>query len=202
MKTILVSTVLIAMQAAVIPVATPAPSPASSTTVDGPQFSAAGLLVKPADYRQWPLVGTGLGMAYGPLRNTPSGRPAFTNVFVNPASYRAFLQTGAWPDSTLFILEVRDSVQVNNATTGGNGYFQGEITGVEAEVKDSRRFTGKWAFFNLSGESAGTQIPATASCYSCHSTNTAVDNTFVQFYPVLRDVAREKGTFRQPPGEF
>ncbi|MEJ0098729.1 MAG: hypothetical protein WDO12_02885 [Pseudomonadota bacterium] len=51
-------------------------------------------------------------------------------------------------------------------------------------MQDGRRFTGKWAFFNLGGESAGTQIPTTASCHACHSTHTAVDNTFVQFYPV------------------
>jgi hypothetical protein len=39
-------------------------------------------------------------------------------------------------------------------------------------------------------------LPTTASCYACHSTNGAVDNTFVQFYPTLLDVAREKGTLR------
>jgi hypothetical protein len=29
-----------------------------------------------------------------------------------------------------------------------------------------------------------------------------VENTFVQFYPVLRDVAREKGTLKDVPAEF
>jgi hypothetical protein len=166
------------------------------------QFTADGKLMMPANYRQWPLVGTGLGMAYGPLRQAAGARPPFTNVFVNPASYRAFLQSGAWPDGTLFLLEVRESLPVANATNGANGYFQGGILGIEAEVKDARRFPAKWAFFNLGKEGAGEQIPATASCYSCHAGNAAVENTFVQYYPVLREVASEKGTLRQVPEQF
>jgi hypothetical protein len=175
---------------------------AAPVDADGPQFAADGKLLAPANYRQWPLVGTGLGMAYGPLRQTPSGRPPFTNVFVNPASYRAFLQSGAWPDGTLFVLEVRESLPVANSASGANGYFQGTITGIEAQVKDARRFPGKWAFFNLGKASAGEQIPATASCYSCHAANAAVDNTFVQFYPELREVAGTKGTMKQVPEQF
>lgn len=166
------------------------------------QITAEGKLVTPAGYRQWPLIGTGLGMAYGPLRQAPNGRPPFTNVFVNPTSYRAFLQTGKWPDGSLFVLEVRESIPVGNSASGANGYFQGEITGIEAEVKDSRRFAGQWAFFNLGKGTEGTQIATTASCYSCHAANAAVENTFVQFYPVLRDVASAKGTLRKVPEQF
>ena len=33
-----------------------------------------------------------------------------------------------------------------------------------------------------------------ATCYSCHPANGAVDNTFVQFYPTLLAIAKEKGT--------
>jgi hypothetical protein len=178
--------------------------PAAAPPAAGPdfQFDTEGRLLTPASYREWPLVGTGLGMAYGPLRQTPNGTPPFTNVFVNPASYRAFMQTGSWPDRTLFILEVRASLQVNNAASGANGWFQGEITGIEAELKDATRFPGKWGFFNLGKSSAGALIPTTASCYSCHATNAAVENTFVQFYPALREVARANGTLRQAPEQF
>jgi hypothetical protein len=37
-------------------------------------------------------------------------------------------------------------------------------------------------------------IPRDASCYSCHAASTAVDHTFVQFYPTLLPIARAKGT--------
>lgn len=170
---------------------------------DGARYTADGQLTKPENYRQWVLIGTGLGMAYGPLRQTRNGKPPFTNVFVNPSSYRAFLQTGAWPDKTVFILEGRASVPVNNSESGANGYFQGEVVGLEAEVKDESRFPGKWGFFAMSvSRPSGVQIPETASCYSCHAKNAAVENTFVQFYPVLRDVAKEKGTLKNAPQSF
>ena len=64
----------------------------------GPQFTASGELQRPADYRSWVFVTSGLGMTYGPNAPAP-GQPApFSNVFVNPASYRAFLTSGRWPD--------------------------------------------------------------------------------------------------------
>ena len=55
--------------------------------------------------------------------------------------------------------------KLHRSDTGNNGYFQGDIVGIEAEVKDEKRFPGKWAFFNLgvTGES-GEEIPKTASC--------------------------------------
>jgi hypothetical protein len=172
---------------------------AAESSGDGPRYTATGELLRPENYREWALIGTGVGMLYGPARDqVPSGNRAFTNVFVNPSSYRAFLQSGAWPDKTLFILEIRRSEVVNQAKAGANGLFQGELIAIEAEVKDERRFPGKWAFFNLSTqERAGPQIPTSASCYSCHAQNAAVENTFAQFYPVLRDVAKQKGTFRK-----
>jgi hypothetical protein len=187
----------VAMMAASIPAA------ADESAADGARYTDDGQLIKPENYRQWVLIGTGLGMAYGPLRQTANSKPPFTNVFVNPSAYRAFLQTGAWPDKTVFILEGRASVPVNNSESGANGYFQGEILGIEAEVKDESRFPGKWAFFAMNASRpTGAKIPDSASCYSCHAKNAAVDNTFVQFYPVLRDVAKDKGTMKPVPESF
>jgi len=64
---------------------------------------------------------------------------------------------------------------------------------VEAEVKDTARLGG-WAFFAIGTGTSGKQIPKTAGCYTCHAQKGAVDNTFVQFYPTLLAVAKEKGT--------
>jgi hypothetical protein len=176
---------------------------AETKGIDGPEYDAQGKLIRPANYREWVNIGTGIGMVYGPLRDKAGGNQAFTNVFVNPSSYRAFLTNGAWPDKTLFVLEIRHSTTVNNSTTGNNGRFQGDVMGIEAHVKDESRFETGWAFFNLSlRESSGSMIPTTASCYSCHATNAAVDNTFVQFYPELRDVAKKHGTFKAVPEVF
>lgn len=171
---------------------------ASDRPDDIASFTAEGKLIRPDNYREWMLIGTGLGMVYGPVRDRlPSGSRPFTNVFVNPSSYRAFLSTGRWPDGTIFVLEIRGSVAVNKAPKGANGLYQGELLGIEAEVKDEARFAGGWGFFGLDvSEPSGERIAETASCYSCHAKNGAVENTFVQFYPVLRDVAKEKGTLK------
>jgi hypothetical protein len=167
------------------------------------RYNDAGQLIKPENYREWVTIGTGLNMAYGPPLQAASATPPFTNVFVSPAAYQSFLQTGGWPDRTVFILEIRASVPVNAVKNGNNGYFQGDILGIEAEVKDGKRFPGKWGFFGF-GRTAitGQEIPATAACYSCHLKNAAVENTFVQFYPVLREVAKEKGTFKKVAESF
>ena len=33
-------------------------------------------------------------------------------------------------------------------------------------------------------------------CYTCHADNTAVEQTFVQFYPELMEVAKKMGTVK------
>jgi Cytochrome P460 len=160
-------------------------------------YTAEGELIKPERYREWVTIGSGLNMAYGPLREAANGRPVFTNVFVAPEMYREFMQSGKWPERAVFVLEVRTANAVNKSASGNNGYFQGELLGIEAEVKDSKRFETGWGFFGLSAARAsGALIPTGASCYSCHKANAAVENTFVQFYPGLREIAKEKGTFK------
>jgi hypothetical protein len=68
---------------------------------------------------------------------------------------------------------------------------------VEAHVKDTARFPaaqypGGWAFFEFGKSDTANPTPLTASCYSCHQQNGAVDTTFVQFYPTLQDAAAKK----------
>jgi hypothetical protein len=142
-------------------------------------------------------VTSGLGMTYGPAQSTSSAGN-FDNVFVNRSSYTQFMNTGRWPDPTMFILEVRsaeDHVSINNG-----GRTQGALLALEAEVKDQARFPGGWAYFTFGAAptlaAAAAPLPATASCYSCHKANTAVEQTFVQFYPTLMEVARRMGTVR------
>jgi hypothetical protein len=161
---------------------------------DGPRYTNGTHLVRPTDYREWIFLSSGLGMTYEP----PSGSsppPSFGNVFVNPSSYRSFLQTGKWPDRTIFVLEIRRSE--SEASINKSGRFQTGIVAVEAEVKDSR-FPDGWAYFNFGAGSdapplAGEQV---ARCVDCHTKHTAVERTFVQFYPTLLEVARQKGTLK------
>ena len=157
---------------------------------DGPRYNAGGSLLLPTDYREWVFVSAGLGMTYGPQANTSTPEhPSFENVFVNRASHQAFVQTGQWPDKTTFILEIRSSDSKGSINKGG--HYQADIAAIESEVKEG----GKWTFYAFGHNGTeGKALPRTESCYTCHATNAAVDNTFVQFYPTLLPIARQKGT--------
>ena len=165
-----------------------------------PAFTSAGQLVRPLDYRSWVFVTSGLGMTYGPAKPAEGQPPLFDNVFVTREAYDEFLRSGAWPDKTMFILEGRRAEA--NVSINNGGHTQGQMAFMEAAVKDTARFknTGGWGYFSFDSrdglvESAAA-MPPTASCYACHSANTAVDNTFVQFYPELFAVAKAKGTIK------
>lgn len=172
---------------------------AQQTSVDGPLLQADNQLAFPADYREWVFLSAGLGMNYGP--NAPAaGQPqSFTNVYVNPSSYRAFMKTGAWPDRTLFVLEIRGSA--SEGSINRSGHYQTDLRAIEANVKDAR-LPGGWGFYNFGrNTSPVAPLPQSATCYACHRDNTAVEHTFVQFYPALMDVARRMGTVKKEYGQ-
>jgi hypothetical protein len=165
-----------------------------------PAYTSAGQLLRPLDYRSWVFLTSGLGMTYGPAKPAADRPPLFDNVFVTRDAYDAFLRTGTWPDKTMFILEGRQAQ--TNVSINNGGHTQGEIAFMEAAVKDTSRFgaTGGWGYFSFDSRNglveSAAALPATASCYACHSANTAVDNTFVQFYPELFAIAKAKGTVK------
>lgn len=175
---------------------------ASQAASDGPRYENGVDLVRPDDYRSWPFIGAGLGMTYDGERGTQAAAPddpRFTQTFVNPTAYAHFMRTGGWPDGTVFMLEFRASQ--SEGSINRSGRFATRLTFLEAEVKDSR-FPDGWAYYAfgpgdrlaraakpLAGEEA-------ASCVECHTEHAAVERTFVQFYPHLLEVAREKGTLK------
>ena len=168
-----------------------APAGADTSSTQTPAYTADGRLKFPANYREWIYLTSGVDMSYSP--NRMADHSTFDNVFVNPDSYKAFLQTGAWPDKTMLVLEVR--MAGSQASINKNGHFQTkEIMGHEVHVKDESRFPGKWAFFPFGGDGPARQVPREAACYSCHEQHGAVDTTFVQFYPTLIELAKKKGT--------
>lgn len=181
--------------ASVLPLAGQAPAAAA-----GPAFSPSGQLARPADYREWVFLSSGLGMTYGPAQPASDRPPLFDNVFVTRDAYRAFLRTGRWPEQTMFVLEIRRAEA--NVSINNGGRTQGAVAALEVAVKDTRRFpNGGWAYFDFTGRNGALNdsappLPATASCYTCHAANTAVENTFVQFYPELFDVAKRLGTVK------
>src|SRR5436190_2082764 len=81
----------------------------------------------------------------------------------------------------------------SEASINKSGRFQTGLAGLEAEVKDSR-FADGWGYFNfgsapsLSDAAAPLAGDRVATCIDCHTKNTAVERTFVQFYPTLLEI--------------
>ena len=163
---------------------------------DGPQYAAGtNRLLRPSDYREWIFLSSSIGLNYPPP-GAPAGPQRFDNVFVNPSSYRSFLQTGKWPDKTIWVLEFRGVGKESVANRLGQ--FQTGLVGFEANVKDSR-FPDGWGYFAFrTGESSAAPLSGDAvqRCIDCHSAHTAVERTFVQFYPTLFEIAKKMGTVK------
>jgi Cytochrome P460 len=158
---------------------------------NAPVYTSDGNLKFPQNYREWVYLTSGVDMSYSP--NMSMDHSMFDNVFVNPEAYKAFLQTGTWPDKTMLVLEAR--VAGSKGSINKTGHYQtGEIMGREVHLKDEARFPGKWAFFNVEDGVNGKLLPREMDCYSCHEQHGAVDTTFVQFYPTLLEIAKKKNT--------
>jgi hypothetical protein len=157
-----------------------------------PVYTADGRLNFPSDYREWIFLTSGIDMSYNKAAAS-MGHSMFDNVFVPAEFYREFLRTGTWPERTILVMESR--VAAEKGSINQRGKFQtAEMMGVEAHVKDSKRFTAGWGFFAFQGRGPAVRIPEAADCYACHRQHGAVDSTFVQFYPTLLGVATQKHT--------
>ena len=186
MKTTLLLAALVLLPSAVLLKSATPPSPAA------PEYTSDGQLKLPENYRQWVYLTTGFDMSYS-ANAMQMDHHMFDNVFVNPEAYKAFVDTGTWPDKTMLVLEARKAEGKGSINQRGN--FQGsQIMGLEVHVKDEARFPGKWAFFGFDEAKTAKMTPTDMACYSCHADHAAVDTTFVQFYPTLLPIAQAKGT--------
>jgi hypothetical protein len=183
--------IALSVVAAALAAMTPQARTNSETNANSPVYTSDGNLKFPVNYREWVYVTSGVDMSYSP--NMSMDHSMFDNVFVNPEAYKAFLQTGTWPDKTMLVLEAR--MAGTKGSINKTGHFQtGEVMGREVHVKDEARFQGKWAFFNAEDGVTGKLLPREMDCYSCHEQHAAVDTTFVQFYPTLLEIAKKKNT--------
>ncbi len=167
------------------------------TPINNPTYTSSGQLIRPTNYREWVYVTSGLGMTYGASQSKAEQLQLFDNVFVTREAYEEFLRSGKWIDQTMFVLEIRQAKL--NISINEGGHTQGKIAALEASVKDQSRFPDDgWAYFTFDSPQGlvdtAEPLPTSESCYSCHRTHAAFDNTFLQFYPTLLDIAHQLGT--------
>jgi hypothetical protein len=171
---------------AVVPQSSPSRSEAATpAATDAPIYTADGQLKMPEHYREWIFLTSGVDMSYTP-NPAMAGHSMFDNVFVNPSAYRAFQQTGTWPD------KIRGAEGPSSINKRGHSQSP-EIMGMEVHVKDAK-LDGGWGFFEFDGPGSAKLVKRPAACYQCHESHAAVDTTFVQFYPTLIDLAKTKHT--------
>ncbi len=156
-----------------------------------PRYTAKNELIRPEGYREWMFAGSNLGMGYS--EGTAPKNPAFHNIYIQREAYRQYVETGAFPEKTMLVME--QVAAASNASINRQGQFGDRFIGIEVALKDSERFPDKWAYFNFTG-AGGKPLPQARAfpkeaCWNCHHEHGAVDNVFVQFYPVLRE-ARAK----------
>lgn len=156
-----------------------------------PQYDEKGQLLRPSDYREWMFLSAGYGMNYSPA---PGSHEMFTNVFVQRWAYDEFVKSGKWPEQSMFVIDERDAA--SRSSINQKGHYQTDLMGLAVEVKDSARNPDKWAYYGFGEEnkSAGA-MPHGNPCWSCHDAHAAVEHTFVQFYPTLKPVAKQFGTY-------
>jgi hypothetical protein len=156
-----------------------------------PQFTKDGRLVRPENFREWIFLSSGYGMNYSAQ---PGDHQMFTNVFVPQWAYHEFLNTGKWPDKTMFVVEERMSQ--SKGSINKTGQFQVDAMGFGAEVKDAS-LSDNWAYYNFDDEGKSAQANPKAACFQCHEEHAAVEHSFAQFYPTLKPVAKKFGTYNQ-----
>jgi hypothetical protein len=156
------------------------------------EFTADGKLKRPVGYRK--CVNVGEVITPNDMNDGEASFPEFHSVYMDPESFAHFEKTGKYRDGTVLIKEL-SSVGSKKAPSG-NGYFQGEFTGLEAAIKDSKRFKdepGNWAYFSFGHKyplKAEVSKNTVAACSQCHQDNAKkTDLVFSQYYPVLRAAA-------------
>ena len=174
-------------------------SNADEKKVMAAKFDAAGQVSIPADWRQWVFIGAPL--TPNALNNGKAAFPEFHNVYIEPSAYAHWKKTGKFANGTQIAKELvfirqkgKDEMNKDGSTgeVSGRGYFQGEFTGLELTVKDTKRYPkepGGWAYFSFGHKLPYAQTAKafpTDSCNACHEASAGDDFVFTQFYPVLR----------------
>jgi len=142
---------------------------------------------EPNAYRNWFYAGSSVVPD-----DKNSGKaifPGIHQVYVDPDSYRAQQEKGAWPDGTIVVMEVFHIEE--RETVGGFGYFTTGGFDILVQLKDRRAFPGSgWAYYRFTDEQIkagkGVAEPEDARCGSCHKAAAEEDELFGQHYPSLR----------------
>jgi hypothetical protein len=129
----------------------------------------------------------------------------FHNVYITPDGYAGFRTSKtAFPDRTVLVIDryLAQKKEPHNILSAGS--FDGDQYGALVAVKDSSHPEGSgpdktdWSYYVFSADEIakpGAEEPVSdvslSQCAACHKKNGLIDNVWVQFYPVLRDLIKQ-----------
>jgi len=174
---------------------------AESTKIAPPEYDKDGNLLQPTGYEKWVVVGTSVGLDYSDNeRRDPSNPGMIHNVYVQPEAFDHYVQTGEFPEQTMFIVTNHRSLPAKTkGEISRTGFVAAPTSGLEISIKDSEKYTDGWAYFMFHDSPDTAAKPdrpvakafASKDCFECHAEHGAVDSVFTQYYSVLTE-AREK----------
>jgi hypothetical protein len=149
-----------------------------------PEYDASGALLRPRDFEHWMFVGANIGMSYS--QEDSKGPGEFHSIYMQREAYAEYVKTGKFPEKTMFVLAVYDPQQ--KVSINKSGYFEGDLAGMAASVKDHERFPEGWAYYAFDSAAPGAKAAASPKpmCFDCHDRHADDDHVFVQFHTVLR----------------
>jgi len=166
-------------------------------------FTPDGKMQIPKGFRRWVFIGASL--TPNALNGGKANFPEFHNVYVQAQNLEVYMKTGDFPEGTVIVKELTRLLSPtfpdgSRTEPSGRGFFNGEFNGIDATVKDSKRFakTNGWGFFTFGHHPLPYEKTAAESsveeCAGCHIANVAkTDMTWIQFYPLLHQRSAKLG---------
>ncbi|HEY3655401.1 MAG TPA: cytochrome P460 family protein [Steroidobacteraceae bacterium] len=150
---------------------------------------AEGNLHVPPDYRaDYEFLGT-----WAVAADKDAGSKQMHDVYAMPGSIAAFRKTGKFPDGTLLVKEVYESVTAS-MTTGTVSHAQ-TLKGWFVMMKDSKNSHPSnnlwgdgwgWSWFDAGSPQKTTSTNYKKDCLSCHVPAQASDWIYTNGYPPLK----------------
>ena len=126
----------------------------------------------------------------------PTGEASgFHDVYADPGAIASYRKTGAFPDGTVLVKELRGAGSGTYTTGSDVRFATGELKQWFVMVKDSQgRFPDNaswgdgwgWALFKPDDPSVNVSSNYQSDCLGCHLPARATDLVYVEAYPTLR----------------
>lgn len=201
------------------PVVAPKAEPQTGVDLKGmalPEYTPEGKLLRPVGYEKWVVVGTSIGLGYADGdRPDPNNPGMFHNVYLQPEAFEHYVETGKFPEQTVFIVtNNRSQPAQTKGPVSRTGFVAAPSSGLEIAIKDAKRFPDGWAYFMFHDKPSQPSQPSkpvtparTAEqaferkdCFDCHAEHGAEDNVFTQFYSVLTNARAQRLAKDVPSG--